>query len=241
MSKRLKFFLGHLSISFTVALLAIWVVFFIWYPIPLAQALGVTSLFLMLISIDVIMGPVLGFLLYKEGKKGLKFDLTIIIILQISAFWYGFYTLAQARPVWIVYDVLTFHVVTYNDIDKDQIAWAKPEFQHPSWFKPQFVTVDTQPNTSVKKLLDVPAENNIIYNPLYYNDISEAKLRIQLHAIPLARLENYNDKQHVQQVTQKYPEADSWFGLTASQQSMVVLLNKQQGKVIKIVNLRPWN
>ena len=36
MSKRLKFFLSHLSISFLIALLVIGLVFFIWYPSPLA-------------------------------------------------------------------------------------------------------------------------------------------------------------------------------------------------------------
>lgn len=45
MSKRLKFFLSHLSLSFLIALLAIGLVFFIWYPSPLATAVGVTHIF----------------------------------------------------------------------------------------------------------------------------------------------------------------------------------------------------
>lgn len=69
MSKRLKFFIGHLSISFLIALVVVGVVFFIWYPSPLAKAVGVTHIFLMLMIIDVIVGPILGWLVYKEGKK----------------------------------------------------------------------------------------------------------------------------------------------------------------------------
>jgi len=60
MSKRLKFFLTHLSISLLIALLVIGLVFFVWYPAPLAQAVGVTHIFLMLLAIDVVIGPVLG-------------------------------------------------------------------------------------------------------------------------------------------------------------------------------------
>ena len=39
----------------------------------------------------------------------------------------------------------------------------------------------------------------------------------------------------------KYPEANGWFPLKASVEDMVVLINKEQGKVIAIVDLRPWN
>ena len=85
MSKRLKFFLGHLSISMLIALCVVGVVFFIWYPSPLSKAVGVTHIFLMLLVIDVILGPLLGLLVYKEGKKTLKFDLSVIIVIQIAA------------------------------------------------------------------------------------------------------------------------------------------------------------
>jgi len=72
MSKRLKFSLSHLLLSFLIALLVIGLVFFIWYPSPLATAVGVTHIFLMLLVIDVILGPLLGLLVYKEGKKNTK-------------------------------------------------------------------------------------------------------------------------------------------------------------------------
>lgn len=95
MSKRLKFFLTHLLISLLIALVVVGVVFFIWYPNPLASAVGVTYIFLMLLVIDVILGPLLGLLVYKESKKMLKFDLGVIIIIQIAALCYGIYTLSK--------------------------------------------------------------------------------------------------------------------------------------------------
>ena len=85
MSKRLNFFISHLFISFLITLVVIGVVFFIWYPSPLATAAGVTHIFLMLLVIDVIVGPFLGLLVYKQGKKSLKFDLSLIIGIQIAA------------------------------------------------------------------------------------------------------------------------------------------------------------
>ena len=72
MSKRIRFFLGHLSSSVLVALIILSLVFFVWYPAPFAHAEGVTHIFLMLIAIDVIVEPLLTLLVYKEGKKKKK-------------------------------------------------------------------------------------------------------------------------------------------------------------------------
>ncbi len=133
MSKRLKFFLGHLAISFFSALIVVGVVFFIWYPSPLAKAIGVTHIFLMMLAIDVIIGPLLGLLVYKEGKKSLKMDLSIIILIQIIALGYGVYSIAQGRPVWLAYNVDRFELVRNNEILTEQIAQASPQYQQPSW------------------------------------------------------------------------------------------------------------
>lgn len=93
MFKRLKFFLSHISISIFLALAAIVMVFFIWYPSPLVSAVGVTHIFLMLLVIDVILGLLLGLLVYKEGKKTLKFDLSVIIFIRIAALCYGVFSI----------------------------------------------------------------------------------------------------------------------------------------------------
>jgi hypothetical protein len=84
MPEHLKFFLSQLSISVLIALLVMSVVFLLWYPAPLATAVGVTHIFLMMLAIDVVIGPVLAFIVYKQDKKILKMDLSIIIAIQIA-------------------------------------------------------------------------------------------------------------------------------------------------------------
>lgn len=61
MSSRIRFFVSHLLISLIIALITIGLVFLIWYPYPLAKAVGVTHIFLMMLAIDVIVGPILGY------------------------------------------------------------------------------------------------------------------------------------------------------------------------------------
>ena len=134
MSMRIKAFLIHGLVSISVALLVIGLVFFIWYPSPLAKAVGVTHIFLMMLVIDVILGPLLTLLVYKQGKKTLLFDLTVIVLLQISALGYGLWTISQGRPAWLVFNVDRFDNVRVNDIDNRNIKKAQQAYQNPSWF-----------------------------------------------------------------------------------------------------------
>ena len=243
MSKRLKFFLGHLSISFLVALLVIGLVFFVWYPSPLATAVGVTHIFLMLLAIDVVIGPILGVLVYKEGKKSLKFDLSVIILLQISALLYGIYSIEQGRPAWLVYYADRFELVRKNDLLLENIDQAKKQFQQVSWAKPQFVAIKTITNTQQHQddiFTEVMGGVSLAQKPERYVDFVQAKSHLQQRAKTLRELNQYNDAQQVDRILSKYPQATGFVPLKANAVDMVVLINKEKGEVVKIVDLRPW-
>ena len=103
MTSRIKAFTTHLFISLLIALAVIGVVFYLWHPTPLHTAVGVTQIFLILLAVDVIFGPLLTLLVYKTGKKTLIIDLTVIALLQFSALCYGLWTVAEGRPAWLVF------------------------------------------------------------------------------------------------------------------------------------------
>ncbi|WP_168405354.1 TfpX/TfpZ family type IV pilin accessory protein [Acinetobacter indicus] len=244
MSKRLKFFLSHLLLSFLVALSVVGVVFFIWYPSSLATAVGVTHIFLMLLVIDVILGPLLGLLVYKEGKKTLKFDLGVIIFIQIVALCYGVFSIEQGRPSWLVYNVDRFELVRKNDIILENIDQAQPQFQQVSWAGPQFAAVKLAASAQQRQndmFTEVLGGISLAQQPDRYVELTQAKTQIQQRALPLAELEQYNSKADVEKTLAKYPNADAWVPLKANTVDMVVLLNKESAEVIKIVDLRPWH
>ena len=243
MSKRLKFFLSHLSISFLIALLVIGLVFFLWYQTPLATAVGVTQIFLMILAIDVIVGPILGWLVYKEGKKTLKFDLSVIIIIQIAALCYGVYSIEQGRPAWLVFHADRFELVRKNDILLENIDQAQSQFQHVSWSKPQFVAVKSAVSIQQHQndiFTEVLGGISLAQQPERYVELTKAKAQIQKRSLPLKELEQYNPKAEVKKTLAKYPKADAWLPLKANAVDMVVLVNKKSASIIKIVDLRPW-
>ncbi|MDM1300651.1 TfpX/TfpZ family type IV pilin accessory protein [Acinetobacter indicus] len=243
MSKRLKFFLSHLSISFLIALLVVGLVFFIWYPFPLANAIGVTHIFLMVLVVDVILGPFLGLLVYKEGKKTLKFDLSVIILIQIAALCYGVFSIEQGRPAWLVFYADHFELVRKNDIILENINQAQPQFQQISWTGPQFAAVKLAVSPQQRQndmFTEVLGGISLAQQPDRYVELTHAKTQIQQRALQLVELEQYNSKTEVEKTFAKYPNADAWLPLKANAVDMVVLVNKESASVIKIVDLRPW-
>lgn len=242
MSKRLKFFLNHLSISFLIALLVVGMVFFVWYPSPLAKAVGVTHIFLMMLAIDMIIGPLLGLLVYKEGKKTLKFDLSFIVAIQIAALCYGIYSIEQGRPTWLVYNVDRFELVRKNDIIQDNLKQAPLAFQHVSWFKPQYAAVKFAKDVNQRNedmFAEVLGGISLAQRPERYVKLTKAKKQMQQRSQKLELLQQYNNKINVEKILAKYPEATAFLPMKANAVDMTVLINKQ-GEVVKIVDLRPW-
>ncbi|WP_180002725.1 MULTISPECIES: TfpX/TfpZ family type IV pilin accessory protein [unclassified Acinetobacter] len=244
MNNRIKFFLSHLCISVLVALIVICVVFVLWYPSPLAKAAGVTHIFLMLLVIDVILGPLLGLLVYKEGKKTLKMDLTVIILIQISALSYGLYSIAQARPVWIAFNHDRFELVRNNELKTENITHAQPQYRQPTWLQPQYVAVKQAVDLQEQQIEQMSAILNgisLAQYPERYIPLNQVQEQMKIKAHDLPELNQWNAKVAVQQVLKVYPEANAWLPLETYGLAMVILVNKETAEVIKIVDLRPWN
>lgn len=243
-SKRIKFFLSHLAISVIIVLIASSIIFLVWYSEPLAIAVGVMSIVLMMLAIDVVIGPLFTLLVYKEGKKTLKFDLSIIVLIQLSAFLYGFYSIEQGRPAWIVFNVDNFELVRKNEIVNQNINQIKPQFKQPSWLKPRIVATEFSENIQQRNddmFAEVFGGISLAQRPERYVNFAKAKKQIQEHALPLKDLEKYNEITKVQKTLIDYPKANAFLPLKANVVDMVVLINKEQAEVVKIVDLRPWN
>lgn len=243
MSKRLKFFIKHLTLSLVFSIILLGLLLNFWYQMPLAKAVGVTSIILILFFIDITLGPLLGLLVYKEHKKSLKFDLSIIIIIQIFALLYGVYTLEQGRPVWIAYNVDRFELVRKNELIIENLDQAKTQFQKTSFLRPQYVAVEFSKD-KLQRENDMFAEAlggiSIAQKPERYVDFIQAKPQLQQRTKSLKELNQYNDVKQVERIVSKYPQATGFVPLKANAVDMTVLINKDTGEVVKIVNLRPW-
>lgn len=235
---RVKFFIGHLLISAFIASLVLLVIFKLWYPSPLAEAVGVTKIFLMMLAIDVIVGPILGFIVYKEGKKTLKMDLTIIILIQISALVYGLYSIEKGRPAYIVYNVDRFELVRKNEIisnDDSQLGF--------NGISPNYVAVKYPEDIKLRDKVmfgEVFGGVSLSQRPEYYQSLENARHQMKLKTQALQNLAQFNSVTDVEKILKEYPGAIGFLPLKANNLDMSVLVDREYNS-IKIVDLRPWN
>jgi len=109
----------HLGLSLCVAALAAMLVFGIWYPYPYREISGGRELFLLVVTVDVILGPLITLAVFnrKKPRTELRRDLAIVGMLQLAALAYGLWTVAVARPVHMVFEIDRFRVIHAIEIE----------------------------------------------------------------------------------------------------------------------------
>jgi hypothetical protein len=164
----------HLGASCAVAALAALFVFLAWYPSPFAAVAGVTPIFLMLVGIDVLIGPALTFVVSGAKKPHAEFvrDLAIIGLLQISALGYGVFSVATTRPVGLVFEYDLFRLVTASDIEAGALKDAPKELNTLSWSGPKLMAVLRPANADEQlRAIDLAlAGIELAYMPKYWVD-----------------------------------------------------------------------
>lgn len=143
LARRLRFGSTHLLVSAgVVGVVAFWM-FFIWYPEPFRTLSGGLHLFGILVMVDLILGPCATLVVADPGKsmRELKIDIAVIVLLQLGALSYGTWTVYQARPVYMAFEIDRFRAIQAVDVPVDLLPQAPAEFQVLPKMGPKLVAV----------------------------------------------------------------------------------------------------
>ncbi len=121
----------HLLVSAALAGLAAILVFWLWFPGPFRRLAGGRDLFLLVTSVDVVLGPCLTFAVFNvaKGIRHLRRDLAIIGLIQAAALVYGLRTVYIVRPVAMVFEVDRFRLVTASDVSTEESIKGPLEYR----------------------------------------------------------------------------------------------------------------
>jgi len=94
----------HLVMSLAIFAYLAYQIVYIWYPEPYFSVDGGLQGIRLVAAVDLVLGPLITFLIFDLSKRRLEiiFDLTIIITIQFTALAYGVHTTYSQRPVAIV-------------------------------------------------------------------------------------------------------------------------------------------
>ena len=216
----------------------------IWYPAPLFQAVGGLEIFLMLLAVDVALGPLLTFIVYKEDGWRLRFDLAVIGVVQFSAMVYGAHTLFEGRPVYVAALGKRFEVVAAAEVAQQELDTARQTL--PLW-GPKWVGTKTAEDKKEREriLFSALAGSDYGHFPQHHIPLGEMRDEILQNSEPIAVLRKLNaadDKQITSWLTERgYTDATAVFqGLRARTQEMAVVLDAKSGKVVGVAPFKPW-
>lgn len=142
----------HAAASLGIAGLAALLVFGLWYPYPYRDISGGRDLFVLVVAVDVVLGPLITFAAFSKAKPWpvMRRDLWVIVLLQLSALAYGLWTVYWARPVQLLFAVDRFQVVHAIEVRTDHIAKADARITPMPLTGPQ-VSQMREPSTPAEK------------------------------------------------------------------------------------------
>jgi hypothetical protein len=129
-STRLGAFGIHLLISVLILLVLLAVVFFVWYPHQLIYAGGIDGLKI-LMGVDLVLGPLLTFIVFVPNKKGLKLDLTLIGVVQFVCLALGMWMIYSQRPLVQVLMDDGVHLLSASDVEQNAINHSAIKGHYP--------------------------------------------------------------------------------------------------------------
>ena len=243
---RLKASAIHLALSLLLAVAAGCLVFLVWYPYPYREISGGRELFLILVAVDVVMGPLMTLAVFNKAKprSELLRDLCIIALLQLAALGYGLWTVASARPVHLVFEIDRFRVIHAIDVPSDLLVRAPPDLRTLPWSGPSLISVREFKDSkeSLEATMAALQGAEIGGRPDFWQPYIAAKSQVLLRTKPLADLKarfpaNGKDIDNALRAAGHLPLFVGYVPMVGRQSFWTVLIDLKTAEVLAFVPL----
>lgn len=237
----------HFALSVVVAATVLAALLLVWYPQPYFRLAGGAGLIIILIGVDVVMGPLMTLVVYNPAKKSLRLDLAVIVALQVAALAYGIWVIAQARPAFVVFAGERFTVVGANMIDPESLAAARPPWNTLPIDGPKIVGAipPGDPAEREKVVMLLTSGVDLPFLPRYYVPFADVVGRLKAKAQPLEVLE--------QRKPDAKPALDAaisrsgvprsslaWVPVVGRLETGTAIVDVARGEVVAVVPLAPF-
>ena len=196
---RVKAALIHFTISAILASCVIGLLMFGWYRLPYFWAVGGPMLLVLIIGIDVVLGPTMTLIVFNPAKsrQALTFDLSLIALVQAAALSYGLYAGYTSRLVYGVFVDKAFKLVKATEIEPQELAKAKlREYRDLPLFGPRLVGIDMPTDPKTLSDMNFYSAFGLGYQnlPQYFVPLERSRDEMRKAAISRARLQQKNPR-----------------------------------------------
>lgn len=192
----------HFLVTLLLAAIAASLIFLVWFPDPFQTMVGGTDLFELVITCDLVLGPLLSLVIFDTRKARWKIvmDYCIVGVVQIAALVYGVYIVAGSRPVYVAFNKDRLEVVTARDINENEFAAARdPLYARLHFDGPRFIAVRVPKEEEQDAMFEAVVGNEEHQRPKFFAPYAAALEDIRAKSKTVAEL------------TAKFPEARPQF------------------------------
>ena len=207
MQFRFKTFGLHLASSVSALALVLGPLYLGWYSWPgwyLADALHIV---IVMVSADVLLGPLLTLLIANPAKPRnvLARDIAVIVAVQLLALIYGATTLWRGRPLYYAFSQDRLEIVAASDIDANEttLAYKQNASLAPTWHStPRWIWAPLPADDKAAGAIVSAAifgGKDVIQMPRYFKDWKQGlpELRRQLRPVDSMKMFSEKEKQRL--------------------------------------------
>jgi hypothetical protein len=240
---------GHLLLSVAIGATVLAAMILVWYPPPYFQATGGMGLVLLMIGVDVTLGPLLTTAVFDpaKGLGKLKLDLAVIGFLQLAALAYGIHVMYSARPAYLVYAVDRFDLVMANTIPPAELAKASGAWQRLPMGRPPTVgaRVPDDPKLKEESLFLALGGVDLPQQPRFYVPYAEVARDAARKGREIAELKRGNPDraEAIDAIVRASGRPESglrYLAARAPNLDFAVVVDAADGAIVDMTTARPW-
>lgn len=187
----------HLLASLLIVGSALLVPMWLWYPPALWPLAGINRALLMLFAAVLLAGPLLTLLVYRIGKRTLRIDLCVLVLIQLAFLGYAVAMLGRLRPVFLVAAGDRLELVRALDVAPEDLTAAAPAMRPLSWTGARQVGLATPSRLDANTLFRTRrASEDLALRPAHYVDYARTAPDLLLQAASVDALMARSDKDH---------------------------------------------
>jgi hypothetical protein len=177
MKFRLKAFSLHLLGSATALTLILGTLYFGWYRWPGWRLADATTVVVVLVGVDLVLGPLMTFIIANKNKsrRELTRDIGIIVAVQVCALIYGAASLWNGRPLYYAFSENILQLVQAYDINSHEAELGRQQNAElaPHWYSlPRWIWAPLPADPEEAKKIVAGAvfsgADDVISMPRYY-------------------------------------------------------------------------
>ncbi len=243
---RFKASLIHLCISALLVGTVIGMVYWIWYPAPTLEVVGAFPIIRLLVLVDLVIGPLLTMIVYVHGKPGLKFDLTVIALLQIAALVYGSHRLYEERPEFLVFAIDRVEFVAARQVDESAIDFELTDAARFANLVQVFARLPESPAAHQRYLESIMAGQPDLERRAEFWEPWAAgadDIRKRIKPIDEIKASSTRESENIRQVIDEYVDLHPNLGVLpigGIERDLGMLIDRETLQVLDVLDANPW-